>query len=405
MKKVIFFLRHNNDIDHISPVIYKWITTKNIPVDIVITSQKKFLNDYRIEYLSEQVEALERTDVHFYHITDILSSKLKWDYNLCQFYLKHKIFKKFTRIESVTEKIVNYLISRQFKDVGLFCFDWTDNYFTRTFCTFAKSLFIPTVTLPHGDVTFWNLIQREEDINYAHSLQPYLKRSFFDYIVVPNQLCANHYKFMIHENTVKILGSPRYCDEWLKIHNEIKPKQQFDIDAPLKVVMFLRNKHWNINWKEVAVNIKLITQYEEIFLIVRNHPRGKMTYPLLEKHPWMKKQRNLLVDNKINSSVLMDWSDIVLDLGTSACWESVKNNKPTLMLEHLHANVSTIAHYMPKTIIHSRDELLDALRKFYKNKKRKWCRESNRQKFIKEIIDTPDKKVLERYCDFLEGLM
>lgn len=404
MKKLVFFLRHNNDVDHISPVIYKWIQTKKIAADIIITSNKEFIKDYRIRYLKKISKG--RSDINFYHITDILPSKLKWNYNLCQFYSKHQHLKTFTRSDSVIEKIVYYLINKHFKDVSLFCFDWTDDYFTRTLCAFAKSLNIPTVALPHGDEPFWNLIQREEDISYAQTLQPYIKRQFFDYIVVPNQLCANHYKFM-EQDKIKVLGSPRFCDEWLEIHNQIKPKDNTLLTHPkfLKVVLFLRNKHWNINWQEVAINIKLITQYDEIFLIVRNHPRGTMTYDLLNNHPWMRSQKNLLVDDKINSSVLMDWSDIILDLGTSACWESIKNNKPTLMLEHLHANVTTIAHYMKKTIIRSRDELLDALRKFHKNKKRKWCKEIRRQKFIKEIIDCPDKQVLERYCNFLESLL
>ena len=375
MKKIIVFLRHNNDIDHISPIIYKWITTKNIPVDINITSKKEFLDDYRIKYLKEQVKSLECNDVHFYYF-----SKLK-----------------------KTKSFLEHYFSEN-RDT-LVCLDWNSDDFARRVYEIAKRNLCTVIALPHGDEPFWNLIQREEDINYAHSLQPYLKRSFFDYIVVPNQLCANHYKFM-NQNEIKILGSPRYCDEWLKIHNQIKPhNKELSINRPLKVVLFLRNKHWNINWQEVATNIKLITQYNEIFLIVRNHPRGTMTYDLLKNHPWMRKQKNLLIDSEINSSVLMDWSDVILDLGTSVTWESVKNNKPTVMLEHLHANVTTIAHYMPKTIIHSRDELLDTLRKFYKNKKRKWCRESNRQKFINDIIDCPDNNVLERYCNFLESLI
>ena len=405
MKKIVFFLRHNNDIDHISPVIYKWILTKNIATDVIITSKRELLEDYRIKYL--KMISKGRTDINFYYITDLLSTKLKWDYNLCQFYSKHKYLKKFTRVEGATKKIVYYLISRHFRDVSLFCFDWTADYFTRTFCTFARSLNIPTVALPHGGgEPYWNKIQREQDINYQQSLIPYSKRSFFDYIIVPSNPCAECYPNM-KEGQIKIFGSTRFCDEWLEIHNKIKPKDNNLLTHPqiLKVVLFMRNKHWSINWKEVEVTIKLITQYAEIFLIVRNHPRGTMTYDLLKNHKWMRSQGNLLVDNKINSSVLMDWADVVLELGTSVCWESIKNNKPTLMLEHLHANVSTVAHYMPKTIIHSRDELLDAMRKFHKKKTRKWCKEKRRQRFIKEIIDYPDKNVLERYCNFLESLL
>ena len=64
-KKVFFFLRHNNDIDHITPVIYKWLSTENIPTDVIITSKKKFLKDYRIEYLNKY------NNVRIFHINKL----------------------------------------------------------------------------------------------------------------------------------------------------------------------------------------------------------------------------------------------------------------------------------------------------------------------------------------------
>jgi len=375
MKKVIFFLRHNNDIDHISPVIYKWIISKNIPIDIIITSQKDFLEDYRILYLKKQVKLLERNDVHF-----------------CYFGYLQK-----------TQKA----LEKYFKDniKCLVCLDWNSDEFTRQIYRVAKEYQCNVIALPHGDEPYWNEIQRESDISYVEANQPYIQQQFFDYIVVPNTLCQRRYKHMKPEQ-VKVLGSPRYCNEWLKINDTIKPQQPvIGYKNQLKIVLFLRNKHWNINWHEVYVYIKLLTRFTNVHLIVRNHPRGKMTYNLLKNHPDLRYIHGLTIDSSMNSSSLIDWSDIVLDVGTSICWEAVKKNKPIYMLENLHANESTIAHYMPDTIIHSRDELLDALRKFYKNKHRKWCKESKRQKFIKEIIDCPDKNVLERYCKFLESIL
>ena len=48
--KALFFLRHYNDIDHITPVIYKWIDSGHI-CDVVLIGSSKFKNDYRIEFL------------------------------------------------------------------------------------------------------------------------------------------------------------------------------------------------------------------------------------------------------------------------------------------------------------------------------------------------------------------
>ena len=48
------------------------------------------------------------------------------------------------------------------------------------------------------------------------------------------------------------------------------------------------------------------------------------------------------------------------------------------------------------------DQLYDTIESFVKNKKQKFYDEKDRQRFIKEIIDVPDKKILERYVKFLK---
>ncbi|HEX2620265.1 MAG TPA: hypothetical protein VHL11_08965, partial [Phototrophicaceae bacterium] len=46
--KIIFFMRAYNDMDHITPVIWKWMTTTNIPASLVVRLDKKAMNDYRV---------------------------------------------------------------------------------------------------------------------------------------------------------------------------------------------------------------------------------------------------------------------------------------------------------------------------------------------------------------------
>lgn len=398
MSKAIFFLRHNNDIDHISPILYKWITTKNISTDIIITSEKSLLEDYRIKYL--QQISKDRQDVHFYHFSNFLSPFQKYVYKLYKIYIKHPDLMSFSRVEEIMDKVIQKILP---VDGGVICFDWNSDYFTNHVCNIAKMSGITTVALPHGDEPYWNIIQREQDIHYSDAIKIYENQKFFDYIVVPNKLCSRRYKFM--EEQIKILGSPRYCDEWLSIHNTIKPKESLDFlshNHQMRIVLFLRNCHFPINWEEVVIAIKLITQFPEVFLIVKNHPRGKKTYDIYARHPELGNKKNLYIDNSINSSSLISWADLVLDIGTSVTWESIKIGKPTLMLEYLQSNESTASHYLSSIIVRSRDELLDNLRKFSKNKQRKIFRENQSQKFISEIIDYPDKQVLERYVKFLE---
>ena len=63
--KALFFLRHYNDIDHITPVIYKWIDSGHT-CDIVVIGNSRFRNDYRIEFLRKL------TGVRMAYIGDLL---------------------------------------------------------------------------------------------------------------------------------------------------------------------------------------------------------------------------------------------------------------------------------------------------------------------------------------------
>jgi len=68
-KKLLFFLRAYNDIGHIVPVIYKWLSLEDVPTDIVITTHPDYLSDYRIQFLRQ----FENLQTHF--IDEFLSEE------------------------------------------------------------------------------------------------------------------------------------------------------------------------------------------------------------------------------------------------------------------------------------------------------------------------------------------
>jgi len=40
--KAFFFLRHNNDIDHITPILHKWLSTEDISTEIIVTTNRDY---------------------------------------------------------------------------------------------------------------------------------------------------------------------------------------------------------------------------------------------------------------------------------------------------------------------------------------------------------------------------
>ena len=63
--KALFVLRHYNDIDHVTPVISKWIEAGHTG-DVVLIGNPKFLHDYRIKFLDRL------NGVRVAHIRDLL---------------------------------------------------------------------------------------------------------------------------------------------------------------------------------------------------------------------------------------------------------------------------------------------------------------------------------------------
>ena len=407
-QKAFFFLRHNNDIDHMIPVIYKWASNENVPTDVIVTTSKDLLDDYRVKLLKKF------KNVNLFYINDWYKSHTLTHlfFNKYFKYISEsdKLIKKYRLVKRIANKAIKRFTKKLFKDVesAIVCFDWTDTYFVQQVLKAAKQKGFTTVSLPHGDRPYASRLELNEDLNYD-VLTTYKTSDIFDYIVVPNKLVSERYEPFLDINRIKILGSPRYSDEWMNIIEKHIP--EFDIKGSknkLKIVFFLRNTGYPIFWDEVVRTFKLILQFDEIFLVVKHHPRAtnakKITNDLLANYSDVRDKvgKNLHFDfGKIKSESILKWADIVIDIGTSVTWSTVKQKKPVLMIEYLYANHSVIAYYMKSSEIKCRDDLYKTLESFLKNKNQKFYNEKERKKFIEDVIDYPDKKVLERYVRFL----
>jgi len=406
-KKVFFFLRHNNDIDHIVPVIYKWLSTENTPTDVVIYSKKEFLDDYRINYIKQFKNAniyyMDKllNDSKIYSFLSKIMSKVPIANRTLELNLSRKKprFLERKAIKKIGEKIFNK------ENRGFIVFDWTLTPFVKYICKMAKKKNFITVSLPHGDAPYVNDIidlsqyKAVENKNLSiEQLRSGKNYKCFDYLVVPNYLVSKRYED-IEKDKLKVLGSPRYSNEWMNIlSNILPPYSNNKSENKLKIVFFLRNLNYPIFWEEVIRTIKLIIKIPNVYLVVKHHPRGGSIKELSEiKSP--EKIEHIYHD--VPSGSLVKWADLVIDIGTSAAWGPVKQGVPVLAPEYLYANYSTIAYYIKTSEIRSRDEIYDIIQKFTKEKNRKFYKENERKRFIEEIIDVPDKYILERYVKFL----
>ena len=427
-QKALFFLRHYNDIDHIVPVIYKWLESERGVANVVVTSYPNIMDDFRINFLKQ----FDNIRIHF--IDDFLSAERRREKErtaqIDQMYRYHpmrivaKIRSRFFNPSSQDRtwhdsrswydaSFMERMLDEVFGDSksGIVVFDWIhkgmNEYldFAHKVMRASKNRGFTIISLPHGDSPHYNQMLRRDEIDYS-SADIYSPIAMFDFLVVPNELCAKRYRPHLERDRIKVLGSPRYNDEWLSVMRTLLPAYDArKAEGKLKIVFFLRHFGYPIFWEEVVRSIKLITQFPEVYLIVKHHTRSIQLQRLIQAYPELgtSSLANLeIVYDEVHSNSLVQWADVVVDVGTSVAFEAIKLGKPVLAMEYLHATYSTIAHYMPSCVMWCRDHLYDTIQALIENQDHQFYNEEERKRFIQEIIDVPDTNVLVRYVQFLE---
>jgi hypothetical protein len=416
--KALFFLRHYNDIDHITPVVHKWVE-RGHTCDVVLMGDAQFREDFRVVYLATLDgvrvaridEILNRSQIFRMRL-----QKLVLDRNfrsampaalvrMCDRVLDTGKRAKFWK------KIAHLILERSFAEGGhgVVAFDWISSNsvfpieFVQMVVATAQGMGLKAVSLPHGDSPHANHLVRVEELK----LVPHTKfaaASMFDRIVVPNELCAKRFRPFADSSAVAILGSPRYCDEWLEKLNSLLPESPLEEDAgKLKIVLFLRKSVFSIFWDEVGRVIQLLAAFPNVQLIVKAHTRGGWRQPLSRNRALRKLENVTFVASEVHSAHLLSWADVVVDIATSVAFEAVKLNKPVLAADYLHAGISTVGTYIPECILHCRDDIYSKVEGFINNGCDNFYVEEHRQRFLDNIVDVPDADVLPRYVDLLES--
>ena len=201
--KALFFLRHYNDIDHITPVVYKWIE-RGHTCDVVLMGAKVFRDDFRVVYLAgldgvrvaRIDEILSRSQYFRMHFQKLLLDRnLRGSFAATFVGMFDRVF-NLERRTRFWHKLAKIILRRTFADgeSGVVAFDWISSNsifpieFVQNVVAAAHDCGLKAVSLPHGDSPHANMLVRVEELK----LVPHTKfaaASMFDRIVVPNELC------------------------------------------------------------------------------------------------------------------------------------------------------------------------------------------------------------------------
>jgi hypothetical protein len=275
--RYIFWIRRASSLDHIAPVIYSLVKYSNIKVNNIIVSElypslslKAIDKDKRLLFLKSlgvSIKCPKRKGIRYLFLFSIKPS--------------NSIFLKLIRriLRLMISPVINNTYKKQiikvankYKNNCLFITDQGSNdiyqYLTRT----AQNNNIKSVALPHGLVLHQgNKNPIEHVINFP------VKKHFdhFDHIIMPNKISNSFCN--ISKNKLEILGSARFCKEWVEQLCKIYPSPKELRNENKLTVLLLAEKHgpkeapW-IYKKHIKKIVEYLNEHPSINLIIKYHP-------------------------------------------------------------------------------------------------------------------------------------
>lgn len=409
-RKIIFFTRAYNDIDHITPIVYK-INKENEYQKILVINidlNVDYSKDYRIKYIKS-------LGVEFIHLIDLLWANkrmIKQYWNMLEkckqtkFRLLTFLYLKLfvNRIKNYYQKLfikVNMVeLIKKINDgsVAIYVFDQSYHPFYIKIVEQLKKSNIISIAVPHGHNMFANEIIWSTSFEIKPNDGYKMKKFIYNYVVFENHEIAERYKKLgvVDEKQVKVLGSSRFSKEWVKELRTFLPRNQ-SLDQhkdKLKIVFMLSKPHYNGHPEEVERTIKYLCLFENTVVAVKPHTRGMKFEEKFSKNV-------IIVDNSYHSAALIDWADLTVFTMTSVIWDCLQMDKPALYLKNTHANKLLSEKYFKSWQVECRDDLRFHLENIIKDNNYRTYSKKDRKIYISTCIEPAGENVLTNYSNFI----
>jgi len=416
----LFFVRAFNDIDHITPIVWK-MNRDNYPVAVYCISPDYDIdNDYRINFLKEQGVTVDFIyndfDRRFGFLHGVVSflflqsfavgRRLNSNCRKQRTFLAEMFDRFAQRIGSWFYRLAKsryYTVNWAHKFIEqsgakVLCFDWIRprKFVVDILLTAAKEMSIPTVALPHGVFLYTNDLVQSESKGEGQ----FERYNHYDYVVVQNELFKEVIsKSGVNKEKVFVLGSTRYCKEWMAQNNKILPRKMNlnrNNSERLKVVFMTTRPHYRIHVEKMLRTFDILGNLDDIQVVVKPHTRTG-------KEAEMYKGLPLANVADISSVELSEWADVMLVVGSSIIIEALTRHKPALYLKYLHENTTEYEEFGACWIIHDEDELRDPLLSLRDKRGHVPYTDANVKRWLAEVIygGESERDVLRDYEEFI----
>lgn len=435
---VYFIVHHYNEIDHRTPIIYKWSKISDIPAHVIICSTPELINDYRIQFLDrlpgvkvEHISSIGKGSngerIEKGSLTASVIDKMEGiGRKLPEWFPKEQFWEyTFSPLAAQTKStVLEEMISNTVEPVVIF--DWSRQPVSKNLLDGTP---IPSACFPHGDSPYFNAIFSDRNMKNLLSPRSTMLSSSFrnindnrqfrqilhkwvyhqdenlDWIqnvIVPNELTGERWEKVVPRDHLHVLGSPRFNEEWLIKLDEIKPSTPNFPEGEWNLVLFSRDPGFFVSKDRLTNTIEIIDRYPNIKLIVKEHTSGEL-YRDSTFNP-SKLSNVTFVGREVHSPNLFDWGDLFLHAGTSVIFEAIMKDKPVISLDYVHANRSTTGMFLPDTRADTYDDLIRILSAIFSGQLTRTYTTKQKENFVEEMIELPDQNVLDAYTNFIKKL-
>jgi hypothetical protein len=416
----LFFVRAFNDIDHITPVVWK-MKRGNYPAAVYcIDPEYDIQSDYRLQFLKQMGVKVDSIYNEFDHHLGWLHQIMRMLYLRClevrrdfdrQDRQQLSIWSKAIRRMAKRAAVLLYnLIRSKFYDVNcirafldrsqakVLCFDWIrpHKFVIESLISAAKTMSIPTVALPHGVFLYTNDSVQSESKQEGQ----FDRYNHFNYVIVQNRLFKETIaRSGVAEDKISVLGSARYCKEWMDQNSQILPrklKSANENSRKLKVIFMTTRPHYRIDVERMLKTFDLLAKLDGIEVMVKPHTRTGKESKIYRDIP-------LANVDDISSVELCLWADVILVIASSIIIEALVNNKPALYLKYLHGNTVEYEEYKSCWTANNEEELVAALSSLRADPGAVPYTEKDVDRWLAEIIygGREEHDVLEDYVQFI----
>lgn len=461
MKRYLFFLRHYNDIDNISPAIYFFLDeNKENQVDVILYDEKyDYRSDENLLFLKKvfsnrftfnwigtylgidpNMYFSKKDNIIFQYKTYIIKKifntifikikyllkivikKIELRYNLTFQYLK-KIKNNITKHKknNYVELIYNIRIGNPevvskldgiikiilFKKSfpKLVIFDINRSSQIKGYLKVLKNNGIKRIIcLPVSPLINYNTLRNYKYVN--------LKSDFFlsrhDYCGIDKIGFVDDYFEKSFNKTFELLELESTIKNKTKYIGSIRYCSKWQNIKESFIPVFKRDtkKIKTVFFlSNLASNVNII-ELNNIIEFLNYFPEYDV---VIKSHPREKSNLNNFLNysnitfvSNVNSTSLINWADVILFWSSSIAIEGYIKNKIMVCLSYISCNKNLFDLFDAGYIVRCRDDLHEFLEKFKKDKNKIIYNYKGSEKLVNEVIIPNDNKVINNYLEFMK---